>query len=267
MATWNNATWNSGALWSVASPGPFTNPSKQKSKSNMRRQPYFPEKNAQRPEWFAQFAIQLPLANAILALPAPDVSARVADAKFCEYASGVWLNATREFGPMATSGLEGLYEGDGTTNFVLPVFTAPVLPAGVTAVPPGALRRIFGFVQTVKAAPAYTETIGLQLGVVGSEDTVEHLAPEFSLKVEQGSGCECVKVMFKKFGRPGVVVFSKRGGGAWEQLGVNLNSPYLDERPLLIANQPEVREYRLRFFDGDAPTGDFTEVQSVTVAP
>ncbi len=56
-------------------------------------------------------------------------------------------------------------------------------------------------------------------------------------------------------------------GGAWEQLAIDLTSPYLDDRPLLVPTQLEVREYRLQFFDGDAPTDEFTEVQSVTVAP
>lgn len=267
MALWGQATWNSGVLWSVASPSPFANPPKTKTKPNMKRQPYFPEKIAERPDWFANFATELPIANATLALPSADVTARVADAKFCEYVCGVWLTATREFGPAATAGLEELFDGDGASNFVLPVFTVPALPAGVTAVPPGALRRIFAFVQTIKSSPRYTEAIGLQLGIVGAEDTGDHPVPEFSLKVERGSGCECVKVAFRKFGRPAVVIYSRRGGGAWEQLNVSSKSPYQDMRPLLIAGQPEVREYRLQYHDGNAPVGAFTEVQSATVAP
>jgi len=50
-------------------------------------------------------------------------------------------------------------------------------------------------------------------------------------------------------------------------LGIDLNSPYLDERALLVAGQPEVRDYRLQFYDDDGPTGDFTPIQSVTVTP
>ncbi|MGB8166848.1 MAG: hypothetical protein WCF18_05115 [Chthoniobacteraceae bacterium] len=267
MATWNNAFWNSGALWSVVSPSPFANPAKPKTKPNMKRQRYFPNAIAERPEWFGNFAIQLPGANATLALPAADVTARLADAKFCEYASGVWLTATREFGPAATASLDQLFDGAGTTAFVLAPFTPPALPAGVTAVPAGALRRIFAFVQTIKASPNYSDAIGMQLGIIGSEDTTEHPVPEFTLSVERGGGCQCVKVMFKKFGKPGVVVYSRRAGGVWEKLGIDLTSPYLDERPLLVATQPEIREYRLQYFDGDQPTGEMTEVQTVTVSP
>jgi len=41
----------------------------------------------------------------------------------------------------------------------------------------------------------------------------------------------------------------------------------MDERPLLVAGQPEVREYRLQYYDDAGPAGDFTPVQSVTVTP
>lgn len=265
MALYNQAFWNSGALWSDPTPPLIFTPNPKRK--DMKRQPYFPRTLSKRPEWFANYATQLPLANPILALPAPGVTASVADARFCEYAAGVWLNATREFGPAATASIEQFYGGPGGAAYVLPVFTPPPLPAGVTAVPSGALRRIFAFVQSIKAAPTYTEAIGLQLGIVGKEETTEHPVPTFTLKVERGEGCECVRLNFRKYGRQGVVIYSRRGGGAWEQLAVDLNTPFLDERPLLVATQPEVREYRLQYFERDQATGDFTETQSATLAP
>lgn len=235
----------------------------------MKRQPYLPRTVAERTEWFANFAAQLPIANAVLGMPADDVTAIVNDARFCEYANGIYLTKVREFGPAYTEALDVLFDGPGGDPFVLPVFTVPALPAGVTAVPSGALRRITTFVQAIKSNPKYTEAIGLQLGIVGQEDATEHPLPEFSLKVERGGSgsCECVKVTFKKYGRQGVVIYSRRGGGAWEMLAIDLASPYLDERPLLAAGVPEVREYRLQFYDDAAPTGGFTEVASVTVTP
>lgn len=268
MALWNAATWNSGALWSAPSPSPSTNPNKRHH--TMKRQRYFPATVAARPEWFNNYATQLPLANPVLALPAADVTASVADARYCEHVCGAWLTAARELGPAATAAVDDLFDGAGADPFVLPGFNPPPLPAGVTAVPPGALRRIFAFVQTIKASPGYTEAIGLQLGIVGQEDAAEHPLPEFSVKVERGGtagSCECVKVVFKKFGRQGVVIYSRRGGGAWEMLAIDLSSPYLDERPLLAPGTPEVREYRLQYYDDAAPVGGFTDVVSVTVTP
>lgn len=269
MALWNGGgTWNSGLLWGPSVPPPliFRNP-KQKKNRTMKRQRYFPKLVPARPDWFGNYAAQLALANATLDLTPADVTASVADARYLEYVSGLWLTATREFGPAATAALEELYDDAGPDPFVLPVFTAPALPAGVVAVPPGALQRIFAFVQVIKTSPNYTEAIGLQLGIVGAEETDEHPVPEFTLKTERGDGCECVKVAFRKYGRPGVAIHSRRGAGAWEMLGAALTSPYMDERPLLAPAQPEIREYRLQYYEGDGPTGDFTAVESVKVGP
>ena len=267
MALWNQGNWNSGLLWGPASPpSPANNKTKNKKHKTMKRQYYFPRPIAERPEWFGVYATQLPLANATLGLPAPDVTASVADARFCQYASGDWLMATREFGPSATAALDELYSGSAG-GFSLPVFTAPALPVGVVAVAAGALDRITAFVQTIKACPNYTEAIGIQLGIVGPEDSAEHDLPTFTLKVERGAGCECVRVAFKKFGRDGVAIYCRRNGGAWELLAIDLSSPYLDERALLVPTMPETREYRLQFYEGSAPTGDFTPTQSVTVGP
>ncbi|MCE9610411.1 MAG: hypothetical protein K8R23_09480 [Chthoniobacter sp.] len=233
----------------------------------MKRQPYFPKRIAERPGWFATYAAELVLANATLGLPAGDVTATVADARFLQYAAGSWLVATRDFGPAATSALEELYEGPGADPFVLPVFSAPALPVGVAAVGAGALQRIFAFVQVIKTSPNYTEAIGLQLGIVGSEETAENLVPSFTLKVERGDTSEVVRVAFRKYGRPGVAIYSRRNGGAWELLAIDLASPYLDARPLLVATAPETREYRLQYYEAEAPVGDFTAIASVTVAP
>ena len=48
-------------------------------------------------------------------------------------------------------------------------------------------------------------------------------------------------------------------------LAIDLESPYLDERPLLVAGQAETREYRMRWYDADGPNGDWSPVQKVTV--
>lgn len=235
----------------------------------MKRQRFFPSTIAGRPEWFGNLAQQLPIANAELEMDPTEVTAIVADAKYCEYVCGSWLTTVRELGPAATAAIETLFDGTGPGPFVPPAFTPPSLPTGVSAVSPGALQRIFAFVKAIKSRPKYTENIGLQLRIVGQEDAAEHLVPEFTLKLErQGTGaCECVRINFTKFGRQGVVIYSRRGGGDWQMLAIDLSSPYLDERPLLTPGVPEVREYRLQFYDDAAATGPMTDIATVTVAP
>ena len=266
VTLWNHFAWNDGTLWgpSPASPNSRNKPRK---KHTMKRQAYFPRAIGDRPEWFHNYATELPVVNAILGLPALGVTATVADARFLEYTSGPWLTGTREFGPKCTASLEELYSGTGGTDFVLPVFTVPALPVGVTAVPPGALDRIFAYVQTIKASPNYTEAIGLGLGIVGAEDATENPVPTFTLKVERGDASEIVKIVFRKYGRPAVAIYSRRAGGAWELLGIVLSSPYVDSRPLLNPAQPETREYRMQYYEANAPVGDFTAIEGVSVAP
>ena len=142
----------------------------------------------------------------------------------------------------------------------------PVENAVPAAVPAGALNRIFALCTVIKKATGYTVEIGLQMGIVGEEDTSEATMPEFTLKVESGPDCQCVRLGFKKFGEEAAIIEQRRAG-AEGFLAVDTSSPYVDERPLLVAGQPEVREYRMRFYANDQGFGEWTPWKSVTVAP
>jgi hypothetical protein len=61
-------------------------------------------------------------------------------------------------------------------------------------------------------------------------------------------------------------VYSRRGTGDWELLHISAESPYLDERALLVAGQPEIREYKMRFWDAGSENGEWSDVASVTVS-
>lgn len=269
MANWDDGTtWDSGALWDSASPPPLPTASNlnKKRTSTMKRQPYFPRTIDGRPHWFANYATQLPIANATLGLPAAAVTASVNDADYAHYITGNWLTAARETGPAFTAAVDEFLSTDGVGPFAPPTFTSPPL-GGVVPVPAGVLNRIFLFVQTIKSSPNYTEAIGLQLGIVGSEDTAQHPLPTFTVKVLTGADCDCARLDFKKFSHKGVAVYSRVGTAPEVLLGIDLATPYLDARPLAVAGVAEKRHYRLRFYDDDGPNGDFTDTASVTISP
>jgi len=136
----------------------------------------------------------------------------------------------------------------------------------VTAAPPGALNRIFALIAKMKLSAGHTEAIGTDLGIVGSAET-EKALPKFSADLLQGGGCQCMKLTFYKYTHMGVYIESRRGTGASEFLGIDTESPYEDERPLLVAGTPEVHEYQMRFWDKGAPNGDWTDVVKVMVSP
>ncbi len=270
MPTWNSgSTWNSGILWGPAIPASprIRNPKRQPH--TMKRQPYYPKLQPQQPEWHHNLATKLPGYATALGLDTAEVNAAVADNLTLAYGLGDWITNVRKFAPACTAGLELLASGSGDGDFAFPGYTAPTpppLPGGITAVLPGALDRTFLLVKEIKGKKAYTSAMGLDLRIVGEEDAAEHNRPEFNLKTEAGDGCHCVKIRFKKFGHTGVVIYSKRGSGGWELLGIDTVSPYQDERPLLVAGQPEIREYKLRFWDAGNENGDWTDVASITVS-
>ena len=218
-------------------------------------------------EWLVNYANKLALIASILSISQTDTTASGDDARWCAYVLGVWIPAMRTFSPSTTDAMDEVLTGTGDTVVTLPTFTAPSLPNGAAPRKPGALTRIFTMVAKIKLDPAYTEKMGTDLGIVGAEDTVEHPLPKFTVEVLQGMGSQVVKLAFFKFTHGGVWIECRRNGGAWEFLGIDTDSPYMDERALLAPGTPELREYRMRFWDKGTPNGDWTDVAKVTVSP
>lgn len=274
MAQWNSgATWSSGQLWGPAAvPGVPFNENTKNQRTKMKRQPYFPRLIADQAEWHGNLATKLPGYAALLSLSAAEVDSTVADNLILAYALGEWIVSVREFAPSCTSSLETLSSGTGSVNYAFPTHQVPeppTLPNGITGVKPGALDRTFKLAQLVKARAGYTEAIGLDLGIVGSvaPEPPASATPRIKVVEELGDDCHCAKVSFYKDGHQGIILETRRGGGAWEPLGIITKSPYMDERELLVPTQAEVREYRARFWDDGKGTSDWCDVARVTISP
>jgi hypothetical protein len=233
----------------------------------MKRQNYFPSRLANQANWLENYAAKVAVYGATLGLSAGEITDTADDAKWCHYVIGTWLTAVRAFTPSTTDAVDDVLTGGGNTAVVLPTFIAPALPAGTTAQLPGALTRIFDLVGAMKRSAGYTEAIGADMLIIGAEDTSTVAAPRFSGQAVPGNGSQCAMLKFFKYGHMGVHIESRRGNGAWEFLAVDTESPYMDERPLLVASQPEIREYRMRFWDKGTPNGDWADVVRLTVSP
>ena len=94
---------------------------------------------------------------------------------------------------------------------------------------------------------------------------LEEMRDDLSASLEQGDGSQRVRLSYTKHGHDGVHIESRRNDGEWEFLAVNNVKPHLDNRPLLVANTPEHREYRIRYWDKGKPNGEYSAVQRVTV--
>lgn len=92
-----------------------------------------------------------------------------------------------------------------------------------------------------------------------------HLTPKFTATVEDLPGEQTVHLRIEKFGHEGVYIQWRQNNGAWALRSINPNSSYYDSVPLLVANTPETREYRMKFWDNGKPNGEWSEVAKVTV--
>jgi hypothetical protein len=226
------------------------------------KQRYYPGPEPAQVTWLTNYRNKIATQGPTCGLTAGEITDTQADLDFFIFLLNVWHPALQDDVKEGTTYKTLVATGTGATQ-PLPAATTFTPP---TARPPGVLNRLFNQVSRIKLAAAYTEAIGNDLGIIGSEDTTEHPVPEFSVKVQQGTTHQIVRIDFTKFGHKGVYIESRRNAGAWEFLGIDTTKPYLDERPLLIPNTAESREYRLRWWDDD-PNGDWSPVQKVTVGP
>ena len=245
----------------------------------MKHQRYYPTAIAEQGNWNGNFADKLPAYQTALGLSDILATAAVADARYMQYYLNQWLTDVRAFSQAATQALETLSSGTGSAAYMLPVFSPPQLPPGNPAatppipatvpVAPGALNRIFDVVQIIKRSPGYSDAIGDDLDIIGVEDSTEATRPSFTAKAEGSGagGCNCVKIRHKRYGHYAVAVYSKRGTGDFELLGISAEAVYMDERPLMVPGQPEIRQYKLRFWDAGAENGDWTDIVTLTVSP
>lgn len=250
--------------------GPFVHPNHPNPHPNLavKRQDYYPSLLPDQVLWLAHFASQLPLQAAALKLSAEQVADAVADALWLVYLLGPWRTSARAWSRGIAALLEDAQTGTGTTARPLHVYQAPPLPDGVVPRPPGALKRIFQLVQVIKAQPGCTESIRSSLGLKTRPDDRQHLAPQIDLSLTRAEASEIVIVRGKRWGHLGLLVEGRRGGGDWEEVGILGSRQFRDERPLLVPGQPEVRDYRARFWDGSEDlSGDWSPVATITVSP
>jgi len=224
------------------------------------KQRYYPSNETAEVPWNTNYRNKIGIHGPTCGLAAAEITDTLADLDYYIFLLNVWHPALQFDVKEGTRYKTLIATGTGAT-VPLPAGTAFTPPA---ARPPGVLTRLFNQVARIKLAAGYTDVIGTDLGIIGAADTAEHPVPTFKLFLVQTATGQGVRITFTKFGHLGVVIESRRGNGTWEFLAIDTESPYLDERPLLVAGQPETREYRLRFWDGE-PNGDWSPVQKVTV--
>lgn len=231
----------------------------------MANQAYFPSSEADRVVWLLHFRAKITVHGPLLGFTDAEVADLIADIDFY-----VWilhsLNPAAQQFALENTQYKAII-ANGTGNDLLPIPSLPVFDNPPAVRLPGVLPRLFNLVQRAKISAGYTEAIGQDLGIIGSQDTTTHPIPDFTASTERGATIERVKIVFTKYGHDGILVESRRNNGAWEQIGIAMVKPWYDERPLIDPNAPEVREYRVRWFDKGEAHGEYSPVQRVTAGP
>ena len=231
----------------------------------MSNQGYFPTNEAERSVWLAHCRTKLPDHCVELGFSLDEINSTLADIDFYIWLVQSWNPAVQKNAVEASAFKALIGTGSGSELVALPVHV--VFDPEPVPVLPGVLTRLFNLIQRIKMAATYNLVVGKDLGIIGTQSTADSDVPDFTVTTERGPTIERVKLTFTKYSHGGVVVESRRNNGEWEVLGIAVTKPWYDERALLVDNAPEIREYRLRWWDKGEANGEYTAVQKVTVAP
>jgi hypothetical protein len=127
------------------------------------------------------------------------------------------------------------------------------------------------FAQRITNHPACTDEMRRTLGILGAEMAPDgEGAPSVPQPVLKGKALAegGAEVSFEKRGFTGVKIYCQREGQAESEfLAVDTCSPYVDNRPNVVAGKPEIRKYKAVFVDGDDAVGEFSAEISVNCSP
>jgi hypothetical protein len=164
-------------------PFPPQTPTKTK---RMKRTTYFPTKQSEQIIWLVNFCNKLAAHATALGLTAPQAAALIKDGLWLVYVLQSWLPGGRAWVQACTEASKTAMSGVPGADMVLPVFTAPALPTGVTPVPAGALERIVTAIEVARAAGKITPEIGEDLKLIGpvmDGPNLETVQPKFPVRV------------------------------------------------------------------------------------
>ena len=224
---------------------------------------FYPSNEADQIVWLSNYAAKLPANGSVC-----DISDDEITRTQTEITYQIWL--LKEYRPAArhdyaeTNAFVALMlnggDGDSTKHPSPSTFPAPPpIPA------PGIQKRLFSQIARIKASTHYNEDVGRNLNIISTIIKVDHPIPEFTAAVELGPEGPRVRINFKKHGHDGIWIESRINNGDWAFLAIDTVKPYLDERPLSVANAHEVREYRMRWWDKSQRHGEWSASQKVVV--
>lgn len=157
------------------------------------------------------------------------------------------------------------YLRDGPVGTALgPLPVAPTLPAAPTLVAEAIFTRIRNLAARIKAATAYTEAIGENLGIVGDEQVIDipNLKPVLGSRLDAGRPL----IIWPKGPADSIDIYVDRKDGlGFVFLATDTQPDYLDTFPVPAGVASQVWDYKGIYRIGDSQVGKFSDPIQVTV--
>jgi len=131
------------------------------------------------------------------------------------------------------------------------------------------LEQIFRpLIRRMKAHPGYTQALGFKLGIEGKTVTAPDLsnATPSLTAIDKTDGI--VELGFVRRDGEGATIYVKRDQATeWTLVGRVISPPFLDVRPLLVPDKPEMRRYTAVYMRGEKEVGHYNDDVVVTCTP
>ena len=227
----------------------------------MRKQHYLPSGTNERGVWLSNFSTKLPDHATTLGVDAATVTSVQNDAQFYLFIV-TSHSAYKEKGKEWTAYKNLMSEG-GPGDGAVPA--APGLGTVPTLVLPGIFDRVRALVRQIKSAGGYTEAIGQDLGVIGSDLVVDFANMKPTLTYHLDAGHPVIE--WKKGLADGLKIFVNRDGSGFQYLDMDKRPNYKDTHTLPDVGTSTIWMYKAIYVTGDfEETGQFSDELAVTVA-
>ncbi len=227
---------------------------------------YLPKSDGERVNWWQNFMPKITGYQTALDLTAAEIAVALGDGAMFIHLVTQRVSAVTTAAQAQRTYKNLIANGPiGTPTGAPPAL--PTLSAAPTTVPAGIWPRTRALVQRIKSAANYTEAIGTDLWIIGTDEEIDPTTAKPTFTATALPSGE-VRLKWVKGAFDGVVIEGRAPGSAtWTALGIDHFSPFVDTRDNATAGQPEVREYRLRYLLKDDQVGEWSDVVSVTTKP
>ena len=223
---------------------------------------FIPDNDAGKADFLDNVALKIGGYAATLGLAPADVTSVVNDAAMFNYLMDM-QESFKTFKQDVSRYKDVLRDGSPYVPIgALPV--APTLPAAPVPVNEGVFNRIRKLAARIKAAPAYTEAIGEDLGIVGDEMSIDipNLKPVLKSRLDAGRPL----IIWPKGPADSIDIYVDRKDGMGFVYLANDSQPdYLDTFPVPAGVTTAVWDYKAIYKIGDDQVGQFSEPIQMTV--